>query len=128
MNQVVELTSLDFESNGIKLKNFKNKYVLIKFYASWCGHCKAMAETYKLLANSLFNNKEIVIAEFRCDEDYKENAKYIDNVFNKFKNGPKIKGYPTILLYKDNNYLLQYEGGRQYNDFKNFLKQKKIIN
>lgn len=130
MNSVVELTASDFENNGIRLKNYKDKYVLIKFYALWCGHCKNMAENYKLLANSLSNNKNIVIAEFRCDDEYGENIKnveYIENVFNKFNNGPKILGYPTILLYKDNNFLLNYEGGRDYNDFKRFLKEKKII-
>ena len=30
MKPVVELTASDFESNGIKLKNYKDKYVLIK--------------------------------------------------------------------------------------------------
>lgn len=40
--KVIELTSDNF--NEIVLESKQN--VFVKFFAPWCGHCKAMAEAY----------------------------------------------------------------------------------
>lgn len=124
MNPVIELTPNDFNQN-MNLKNY-NQYVLIKFFAPWCGHCKAMEDDYKNLAYRHNNKrKKITIAEFNCD-NYKN---FIDNKFNKFLNGPKIQGYPTILLYKNGKFLKEYDGnGRHVEDFENYFKKYKLIN
>lgn len=39
-----------------------HKYVMVKFYAPWCGHCKNMAQDYIKLAE-LTKDNDIVIAE-----------------------------------------------------------------
>jgi protein disulfide isomerase len=72
-------------------KNFKEivmdetKDVLVDFYATWCGPCKAMAPTYKELANKLKDRKNLVIAKV----DSPENE--IPDV--------EIEAYPTIMLF-----------------------------
>ena len=47
--------------------NFKdvvsaNQFVLVKFYAPWCGHCKKMAPGYASLAKRVHGESEVVIA------------------------------------------------------------------
>jgi protein disulfide-isomerase-like protein len=114
---VVELTPNDFD--GKTLKKYKDKIVLVKFYAPWCGYCKRAEPGYKELAKQYKNDKKVVIAKFDCDK-YPE---FMEN-FNKFANGPKIPGYPTILLYKNGVLHKEpYQGNREVVDYINFLNK-----
>ncbi|MDE6835476.1 MAG: thioredoxin family protein [Muribaculaceae bacterium] len=61
--------------------------VLVEFYATWCGHCKAMAPVVEQVTE---------ILEGRCKVqqlDVDLNQKVCDN--------EKINGTPTFILYKD---------------------------
>ncbi|MBD5237284.1 MAG: thioredoxin family protein [Bacteroidales bacterium] len=61
--------------------------VLVEFYATWCGHCKAMAPVVEQVTE---------ILEGRCKVqqlDVDLNQEVCDN--------EKINGTPTFILYKD---------------------------
>ena len=52
-------------------KDFVNskKYVLVKFYAPWCGHCKKMAPDYSKLAKRVHSESEhVFIAKLDATE------------------------------------------------------------
>ena len=57
-DNVVALTNDNFESTV--LGNPHN--TIVKFYAPWCGHCKAMRPAWASIANHFSKNPSVVIA------------------------------------------------------------------
>ncbi|GAV86792.1 Thioredoxin domain-containing protein/ERp29 domain-containing protein [Cephalotus follicularis] len=91
----------------------KNKDVLVEFYAPWCGHCKNLAPTYEKVASAFKSEGDVVIANLDADK-YKDVAE---------KYG--VSGYPTLKFFpKGNKAGEDYEGGRDLDDFVNFMNEK----
>jgi protein disulfide-isomerase A1 len=88
------------------------KDVLMEYYAPWCGHCKKLAPIYDQLAEDLKDVKDLVIAK-------------MDSTANEV-DGVEIRGYPTLKFYpKDSKKNpIDFDGERQLDDFKTWLKEK----
>jgi len=85
-----------------------SKDVLVKYYAPWCGHCKALAPTWDDLAMHVKDIPDLVIAKFDATANEVE--------------GLEIRGYPTLKFYpKDDKNGVDYNGGRELDDFKQWL-------
>lgn len=123
MSKVIELSYKDFNDQG-QLINYKNKLVLIKFYTTWCGYCQRANPEYEKLALFLEKDKKIVIAKFKCDDNpkNKKNVHCIEHL-NKFAKGPKIEGYPTIVLFKNNLYVETFQDERSIEPYINFINK-----
>lgn len=79
---------------------------MIKFYADYCGHCKHLAPIYLNLSD---NVSDIKFGEIECPSHKLVCGKY------------KIKGFPTLILFKD-NLTYEYEGPRNEINMKNWLE------
>lgn len=94
-------------------KTTEGKTVFIKFYAPWCGHCKAMKADWDNLTDEFKNHKTLLVAEVDCDGTGK-------TLCEKFG----IEGFPT-LKHGSPSVLEDYEGDRDIESMRAFANDLK---
>jgi len=87
--------------------------VFIKFYAPWCGHCKAMAEDWEKLATEYADDSSLTIAEFDATAN---------DVVGK---GFDYTGFPTLFWVGADKVPIKYEGGRTIEDWEKYISEHK---
>jgi len=92
---VLVLTDDNFDE---ELKN--HEFLLVEFYAPWCGHCKKLAPEYAAAAEILAkNDPPFSIAKVDATEQKKLAEKF------------GVQGFPTLFFFK-NGEKMDYTGGR----------------
>lgn len=74
--------------------------VYIKFFAPWCGHCKAMAPAWEALTADYKDSETLFVAECDCTGECKDLCSHVG-----------VQGYPSI-KYGSAEALEDYKGGR----------------
>ncbi|KAG7351537.1 thioredoxin [Nitzschia inconspicua] len=113
---VVLLSQSDVHAISLTTENFAaetgGKAVFIKFFAPWCGHCRAMADDWKKLEDEWSGHEVGLVAEVDCTSD--EGQPICEDF--------QVEGFPTI-MYGDPLAAETYDGPRDYESLAAFAKE-----
>lgn len=98
----VELTRENYEELTA------GKSVLLKLYAPWCGHCKAIKPAWDALMKQYEGHADVLVGESDCTAAGKTLCEDL-----------QVQGYPT-LKYGDPTSLTDYQGARDLEGLKRF--------
>ncbi|CAN4101833.1 unnamed protein product [Withania somnifera] len=94
----------------------KHNFIVLEFYAPWCGHCKNLAPEYEKAASELSSHDPpIVLAKYDASDEANRDlaAQY------------EIQGFPTIKILRDGGKKVQeYNGPREAAGIVAYLKKQ----
>eukprot|EP00232_Nephroselmis_pyriformis_P027632 CAMPEP_0182867212 /NCGR_PEP_ID=MMETSP0034_2-20130328/8598_1 /TAXON_ID=156128 /ORGANISM="Nephroselmis pyriformis, Strain CCMP717" /LENGTH=215 /DNA_ID=CAMNT_0024999555 /DNA_START=33 /DNA_END=680 /DNA_ORIENTATION=+ len=82
------------------------KSAFVKFFAPWCGHCKALKPDWDKLGDKYKDSTSVIIGDVDCTTD---DAKDLCQKFG-------VRGYPTLKTFAGNPQGDDYKGGRKFDD------------
>lgn len=91
----------------------QNQFLLIEFYAPWCGHCKRLAPEYEKAATALKTaGSKAKIAK-------------VDATVEKGAASPYgVRGYPTLLYFENGENVEKYSGARTAEAIASYMQKK----
>ncbi|CAB4266912.1 unnamed protein product [Prunus armeniaca] len=107
---------LTLDSSNFSDTVSKHDFVVVEFYAPWCGHCKKLAPEYEKAASILSSNDPpVILAKVDANE---EANKGLASEY-------EVKGFPTIKILRNGGKIIQeYKGPREADGIVDYLKKQ----
>ena len=107
---------LTLDSSNFAETIAKHDFLVVEFYAPWCGHCKKLAPEYERAASVLSSNDPpVILAKVDANE---EQNKGLAGEYD-------IKGFPTLKIFRNGGKLVQdYKGPRESEGIIDYLKKQ----
>jgi thioredoxin 1 len=102
--KILTITDENFEAEVLK----SEKPVLVDFWATWCGPCRAVAPVLDELAEQ---NDKVLIAKLNVDEQQKIAYQY------------QVSSIPTFILFKDGKMADRMMGAAPRTAFDKFIER-----
>ncbi|KAJ9146287.1 hypothetical protein P3X46_028570 [Hevea brasiliensis] len=94
----------------------KHDFIVVEFYAPWCGHCKKLAPEFEKAASILHSHDPpVVLAKIDANEEANKDlaTQY------------EIKGFPTLKILRNGGKSIQeYKGPREADGIVEYLKKQ----
>ncbi|KAK1288391.1 Protein disulfide-isomerase [Acorus calamus] len=94
----------------------KHPFIVVEFYAPWCGHCKNLAPEYEKAASALStHDPPVVLAKVDANDDVNKElaTKY------------EVRGFPTLKIFRNGGKSIQdYKGPRDADGIVEYLKKQ----
>ncbi|KAK7257715.1 hypothetical protein RIF29_31886 [Crotalaria pallida] len=110
-----ELSLDDKDVVVLKERNFttvveNNRFVMVEFYAPWCGHCKSLAPEYAAAATEL-KSDDVVLAKVDATKEQELAHEY------------GVQGFPTVFFFVDGVHK-PYTGRRTKDAIVSWIRKK----
>ncbi|CAH8357220.1 unnamed protein product [Eruca vesicaria subsp. sativa] len=94
----------------------KHDFIVVEFYAPWCGHCKQLAPEYEKAASELSSHvPPVVLAKIDASEETNR----------EFATQYEVQGFPTLKIFRNGGKAVQdYNGPREADGIVTYLKKQ----
>ena len=100
---VVDLTDDNFEQTVTD-----NGFVIVDFWAEWCGPCKSFAPTYSKVSE---DHPDIVFAKVNTEEQQQVAAHF------------QIRSIPTLMIFRDQIIIFSQAGALPEGSFRELIQK-----
>lgn len=104
MTDVIHVTDANFDEAVVK----NSQAVLVDFWAPWCGPCKTVAPLLEEIADEF--GGQLTVAKVNVDDSPEVTAKM------------RIRGIPTLALFRDGDVVAQQTGAGSLSQLRTFVK------
>lgn len=101
--------------SDLKTLTAGERFVLVDFYAHWCGPCKAMHP----VLDSVQEQMSVLVDVVRIDIDRPENSALADSF--------RIRAVPTLILFREGRQLWRNSGVMSTQELVNELKRQERL-
>ncbi|KAL9687692.1 hypothetical protein QQ045_032099 [Rhodiola kirilowii] len=94
----------------------QHDFVVVEFYAPWCGHCKKLEPAYEKAASELSSHEpKVVLAKVDANEEQNR----------PLASEHDVKGFPSLKTFRNGGKLVQdYKGPREAEGIVEYLKKQ----